>query len=224
MRIILAISMVLFSWIGYAQNLIKDGGFEHQHLYENNQLARIASFGDLGASTQIVNPKMDCAEEVKSGVWYKKASNSGYIRATVTQSDSAEGAQSLLLGITRNSPQENLDKWETSAVLQYLPIEHDATYQIKLSMKNNIDCKRAFVGLVSGNGYEIEGSKWVDIDGEWREYSLTIEPNKHKTTGGYTKKLLQRGALVVGIGCEYDENGKSKQTSILIDKIEITKQ
>ncbi len=224
MRLLLTVLICMFGVFTNAQNLVKNGSFENQKLYENNQLARIGGFGDLGETTQTSNPKLEKADKVKEGIWYKKASNSGYIRAVVTDSDSTDGDHSLLLSINRNSPQANLDKWETTAVLQYLPIEKEDTYILTFYAKNNIDCNHLFAGLITGNGSVIKGSKWVDIDNTWRKYSIEIEPSSHETSGGYTKKMLSRGAVVIGIGCEYDENGRSKQASVLIDKIEITKK
>lgn len=223
MKLLATILFTLFCISGYSQNLINDGSFENQKLHEDNQLARIAGFNDLGKSTQLVNPKLEKALPIEHGVWYKRASNTAYIKAIVTDSDSADGDKCLLLSINNNSPQKTLDEWKSTVIMQFLPIQRDETYTITFSAKSNIDCKQLFVGMMTGNGYVIEGSDWVSIDDNWQEYSITVDSTKHKASGGYTNDLMKKGAVMIGMACEYDENGKTKQTSALIDNVVVVK-
>ena len=219
--ILLILSSFSLSIQGQNNNKITDGSFENQAVYENNQIARVARFGDLDESVQMSNPTIDKSMNTTKGVWYKKAGNSGYLRASIIDSDSAEGSKSLLISINKNSPQENLDKWDTTAVMQFVELDRKATYELKFSAKSNIDCDQLFAGAVTGNGSEIDGSNWVNIDSDWKEYTVTIDPSAHSKGGGYSNKLLSSGAIVFGLSAEYDDNGRTKQTSVLIDNVQL---
>ena len=219
--VILAILTVFSLAVQGQENKIVDGSFENQKLYENNQIARIAQFGDLGGSIQKNNPVVDRAVKVTPGVWYKKASNSGYLRASIIDSDSSAGDKSLLLSINKNSPQKNLEKWDTTAVLQYVELDRNKTYQLVFSAKCNIDCNQLFAGAITGNGSEITGSGWVEIGTEWDEYVVDITPHAHSKGGNYSNKLFSAGAVVFGLGAEYDDNGRTNQTSVLIDNVHL---
>lgn len=221
MRIITTALVVLLTLSVQAQNLLKDGGFENQKVYENNQVARIASFGDLGKSTQITNPKLNATQDVEEGIWYKRAGNTGYIRATVTNSDYAEGEKSILLSVNKNSPQKNLDKWQSTTLLQFCKLEGDKSYELTFKVKNNVDCGKVFVGAVTGNGSIIDGSTWVEIGDAWKEYTITVNPKNHKASKGYSKRLMSKAAIVFGIESEYDSNNRSKQVSLLIDDVKL---
>lgn len=225
MKFILTLIVSLCCLCGSAQtNLLKDGSFENQKLFQNNQLARIASFADLDKAVQTTNPLIESTESVVMNQWYKKASNSGYLTATVTDTDSFDGDKSLLLSIGKNSPQKNLDKWDTTAIMQYVGFEREGSYILTFNAKSNIDCDQIFVGGVTGNGAEIEGSKWVSITSEWAEYSVEINPSNHALKGSYTKKLFASGAVVIGLSAEYDSVEKTKQTSVLIDNVRLIKK
>lgn len=223
MKLIIVLLISAFSLTAQAQtsNLIVDGSFENQEVYENKQIARIALFGDLGEKVQRSNPVISKDIVVSRGVWYKKASNSGYLRASIINSDSYAGENSLLLSINKNSPQKNLDRWDTTAVIQFVELSREVTYLLKFSAKSNIDCEKIFAGAVTGNGSEIAGSSWVNIDSEWKEYTIEITPSTHKKGGNYSNKLFSNGAVVFGLSAEYDDNGRTNQTSVLIDDVQL---
>lgn len=201
-------------------NLITDGGFENQEMYERGEIARIASFSQLGESTQSSNPKMATSKIIEKGAWYKKAADTGYLRATIINTDSEEGAKSLLLSIGKNSSQKNLDKWETTALVQFIEIETSRIYELKFCAKSNIDCEKIFAGLVTKQGKEINGSQWINIDSEWKEYSIEIVLSK-SDKAKYKKGGLDMLAVVFGLSASYNDNLRTNQTSVIIDNIRL---
>lgn len=220
-KIILLVLSVIALSAKAQTSLIADGGFENQPTFQNNQLPRIAGFGELGNLVQKTNPTIDREFMIERGQWFKKASNSGYLTASIIDSDSYAGKKCVLLSVGKNSPQKNLDKWETTAIAQFVEIERTKSYTLRFYAKSNIDCDKIFVGAVTGNGSVIEGSTWVDITPDWKEYSLTITPGVHPKSGGYTNKLLDRSAVVIGLATKYDNNDRSIQISVLLDNIDL---
>lgn len=206
--IILALTFIAAA--SFAQeNLLQNGGFEDLKVYHENEIARIAAFSDLGDLAQRTNPKVDSNTEVQVGTWYKKSANSGYLRATVIDTDKQEGQKSLSLTIRRNSPQTGLDKWYGTVLTQFAKVKRGKTYILKFYAKANENCEKVYAGMIGESGTASKGSKWVSISTEWKEYEVTVTPS----TG--------TSAVTIGISTTYNEEGKTIQTSVILDNIRL---
>lgn len=205
------ISLLIFvSATSYAQeNLLKDSSFEEQQVFSENEISRIAAFSDFDSNVQTANPKVDSPSKIINGVWYKKSANSGYLRAAVIDTDSQEGSKSLLLTIRQNTPQKGLDKWYGNVLTQYVKIKRGKTYTVKFYAKANIDCDRVYAGMVSESGEAVRGSKWINITSDWQEYEVQVSPSNNQS------------AVVIGIATIYNNEGKTNQTSVMIDNVRL---
>ena len=203
------------------ENLIIDGSFEKQEQNANNQIPRISAFSDLGNLCQTQNPNIEPAVVVEKGKWYRKSPNSGYLKATVTGADYQEGEYSLLLSILKNSGQTNLDKWYNNVLTQFVNIDTSKKYIIKFYAQANENCNKIYAGIVSGKGGSVKGSKWIDIDDEWAEYTIEVHPSAHPDKGQFTKTDMEKASVIIGIATGYDDNGKTIASSVFIDNIRL---
>lgn len=199
-----------FSLSIFAQdNLLKDGSFENLNV--GDQLPRIAAFADYGKLTQTQNPTMDAAT-VEKDAWYRKSLNSGYLKATVIDSDAKDGSQSILLSVNANSPQQKLDNWYTNTLVQYVSLKKKE-YVITFNAKTVKNSDKIFVGIANVKGSSMSGSKWVGITSEWTEYTLTIKVDS-----------TVDAAVVLGLETLYGENGKTLAGSVAIDNVRLTEK
>ncbi len=207
-KIIFLAVILIFSLSVFPQeNILKDGSFEN--LNANDQLPRIAAFSDYGKLTQTQNPSVE-ATTVENGVWYRKSLNSGYLKATVVDSDAQDGGQSILLSVNANSPQEKLDNWYTNTLVQFVSLKKKE-YTIKFYAKTVKSSDKIFVGIANLKGSSLSGSKWVDITSDWAEYTVTIKVGSD----------MKDASIVLGLETLYGENGKTLAGSVAIDNVQL---
>lgn len=202
--------LTFLSTMSFAQeNLLKDGSFENQNVYHENEIARIAAFSDLGKSVQAANPKVEQGVEVQVGTWYKKSANSGYLRATIIEDDCQDGEKAILLAIRQNSPQAGLDKWYGTVLTQYVKVKRGKTYVLKFAAKSTENCEKVYAGIIGESGDAAKGSKWVNINTEWKEYEVIVTPGANSS------------AVIIGISTTYNSEGKTNQSSVTIDNVRL---
>ena len=207
-RINLLVAILFLSLGIFAQeNLLKDGSFEA--LNANDQLPRIAAFSDYGKLSQTQNPSIE-AVSVENGVWFRKSLNSGYLKATVIDTDAQDGNQSILLSVNANSPQQKLDNWYTNTLVQFVSLKKKE-YTIKFYAKTVNKSDKIFVGIANVKGSSQSGSKWVDITSDWAEYSVTIKVGSD----------MKDASVVLGLETLYGENGKTLAGSVAIDNVQL---
>lgn len=192
----------------FAQNPIKDANFEG--LDVDDQLPRIATFAYPDNTTQTSNPTMD-EETVVQGKWYRKASNTGYLKAVVVNDDAQDGDKALKLMVNRNSGQAKLDNWYSNALVQYLALEGNTEYTITFHAKSINPTEKLYVGLLDNAQEVVKGTKWIDLSDKWAEYTLKIT----------TKKKADKSGIIFGLAATYDGNDKTVASAVLIDNISI---
>lgn len=193
----------------FAQNAVKDGSFEA--LNAGDQLPRIAAFTDFGGQTQTANPTLD-EESVVQGVWYRKASNTGYLKAVVVDDDAHDGDKSLKLSVNKNSGQAKLDSWYSNTLVQYLALADNTEYTITFYAKAADEAKKLYVGLLGNDYAPLKGSKWIDLSNDWAEYTLKIK----------TKGKADNSGIIFGLAASYDDNDKTVASNVFIDHIAVT--
>lgn len=192
----------------FAQNAVKDGSFEA--LNTGDQLPRIAAFTDFGSETQNANPTAD-EETVVQGEWYRKASNTGYLKAIVVD-DAQDGDKSLKLMVNQNSGQAKLDSWYSNTLVQYISLADNTEYTITFYAKAADHAKKLYVGLLGSDYAPLKGSKWMDLSNEWTAYTLKIK----------TKGKADKSGIIFGLGATYDDNDKTVASSVCIDHIDVS--
>lgn len=202
--------LTFLSTMSFAQeNLLKDGSFENQNVYHENEIARIAAFSDLGKLVQSANPKVEPVTEVEVGIWYKKSANSGYLRATIVNDDCQDGEKALSLAIRPNSSQTGLDKWYGTVLTQYTKVKRGKTYVLKFYAKAVVGCEKVYAGIIGEPGDAAKGSKWVNITQEWKEYEVVVTPS------------VNSSAVIIGIATTYNNENKTNHSSIIIDNVRL---
>lgn len=209
-RIIFSVILSASAMGIFAQNAVKDGSFES--LNSGDQLPRIAQFTDFGNWTQTANPTID-ATAIVQGEWYRKASNTAYLKAVVTNEEAQDGNNALLLSINPNSGQQKLDNWYANTLVQFLSLNANTEYTITFHAKAVNNADRLYVGLIGGSDFApLKGTKWVNITPEWAAYSVKVK----------TKSGADKSGVIWGLAATYGDNDKTVASSVYIDNISVT--
>ena len=185
-------SVVLFSTVTFAQNLVTNPGFEADIATftvaetTTNVLMRVAALTDV--TTQTANPTAS-ATPIPAGMWVKKAANSGYIKGVITSSAYKSGASSLNLKITTGTTQTGLGSWYNCVALQKINGGLSNTKKYRASVWARLDdtTPNASVNIylfVTDNTAKVNITKTIPLSGgtTWTKYETVFDLPTHITT------------------------------------------
>ena len=216
-------------------DIIKNGGFEDStsaytvSFNGANSLLRIKGFFEN--KTEITNPTIDNAKNVENGIWYKKAANTGYIAALVTDREKASGNYSVNLRTNANMGQNN-PKWYQCVLVQPISLEK-GVYRLTFKARKEDNANNALKELVANiTDKESNLNYTITIplkeNNEWNEYSVMFNlPNFVKRQSAKPEnenKTFDYNESILGIAIVPEvQDGKTLLNSVFIDDITLIK-
>lgn len=133
-RFLLCVSLLCAFSFGQAQNLIQHGDFTGvTPVAADGYLYRIASLTDLGKDVQAANPTVDPLVKVTSGTWYKKAGNTGALKAQIL-SNIAYGAGNVS-AVNMTKTGAAAASADQNQLIQYLSVTEGHEYKLEFDIR-----------------------------------------------------------------------------------------
>ena len=188
-----------------------------------NVLYRVTGIQDV--TTQTTSPAVASGASITSGMWVKKAPNTGYVKGVVISSDSHSGSSSLNFKIQNNYGSSGLELWSNSLVFQKLSLTNTQKYVISFWAKKdataNNQCSTVTVFLTD-NTKKTLLSYAIPLTGgtTWTQYSATFDIPSFKSanaTADFTTAYMG-----FGINTTYDANTlKTNYSGLIVDDFSI---
>lgn len=192
--ITMMLSIFLSANVLFAQNLITDPGFENDPTTYTvveggkNVLRRVANIKD--ETTQTAAPTSGAVDISAGGIWVKKATNTGYIKSIIIDTDRNAGTYCANLQVQANGV---ASAWYNATTQQKIigGLNNSKRYVASVYAKidptaGNVLPELWFFVANGGNinNYTIKAT-WVDGGASWAKYSVTFDlPTWLGTTAG----------------------------------------
>ncbi len=240
-KITLLLTVVLLTTNGFATNLLQNYDFEvtpSTFTVEEggfNVLMRVAAHQD--AKTQIAAPVVSTAQDVVDGMWVKKSPNSNYIKGVVRTDlthpkGKSEPNSVLNLRHNQNSATTGLTNWYQNVLQQRIAGGVDLSQQYYVSFDAKVDDETSptltniasqVVVVIRDLTKNLQTTQTVQLTSgtTWSNYTATFNLPAWVTGGGNGAEGIN---VIFGIGLatDYDENAKTKYSSVLIDNIHLS--
>jgi len=218
--ITMMLSIFLSANVLFAQNLITDPGFENDPTTYTvveggkNVLRRVANIKD--ETTQTANPASTADNISAGGIWVKRATNTGYIKSIIIDTDRNAGTYCANLQVQANGASA---AWYNATTQQKIigGLNNSKRYVASVYAKidptaGNVLPELWFFVANGGNNdnYTIQAI-WVDGGANWAKYSVTFD------LAGYVAANSARNFASAWTGIGIKKANNADYAGILLD-------